>query len=119
VNMLLQMLEEYRGNGFVIAATNLEESLDRAMLRRFDEVIEIPKPGLPEIVRLLKLTLSAMKTDSRLVWERVAADLEGLRCSDVTRMAENAAKRAVMGGRDTVMERDIEGAIAEVKRHCY
>lgn len=118
VNMLLQMLEEYRGNGFVIAATNLEESLDRAILRRFDEVIEIPRPALPEIVRLLKQTLSAIKTEPSILWEQVAVQMEGLRCSDVTRAAENAAKRAVMGNRDTVIGKDFEGAIAELKRHC-
>ena len=118
VNMLLQMLEEYHGNGFVIAATNLEESLDRAILRRFDEVIEIPKPALPEIVRLLKQTLSAIKTEREILWEQVAVQMEGLRCSDVTRAAENAAKRAVMGNRETVTGKDFEGAIAELKRHC-
>ena len=37
---------------------------------------------------------------------------------DVTRAAENAAKRAVMGNRSVVVEKDIEGAVAEVKRHC-
>jgi SpoVK/Ycf46/Vps4 family AAA+-type ATPase len=118
VNMLLQMLEEYHGDGFVIAATNLEESLDRAILRRFDEVIEIPKPGLPEIIRLLKQTLSAINTDPATPWAQIAAQMEGLRCSDVTRAAENAAKRAVMGNRDMVGEKDFEGAIAELKRHC-
>jgi SpoVK/Ycf46/Vps4 family AAA+-type ATPase len=118
VNMLLQLLEEYHGNGFVIAATNLEESLDRAILRRFDEVIEIPKPALPEIVRLLKQTLSSIKTDPTILWEQVAVQMEGLRCSDVTRAAENAAKRTVMSNRDTVIAKDFEGAISELKRHC-
>ncbi|MFO1501316.1 MAG: ATP-binding protein [Verrucomicrobiota bacterium] len=118
VNMLLQLLEEYHGDGFVIAATNLEESLDRAILRRFDEVIEIPRPALPEIVRLLKQTLSAIATDKSICWEHIAVQLEGLRCSDVTRAAENAAKRAVMGNRDTILQKDIEGSVAELKRHC-
>jgi SpoVK/Ycf46/Vps4 family AAA+-type ATPase len=117
VNMLLQLLEEYHGNGFVIAATNVEESLDRAILRRFDEVIEIPKPSLPEIVRLLKQTLSSIKTDPAMLWEHVATQMEGLRCSDVTRAAENAAKRTVMGNRDVVFEKDFEAAISELKRH--
>ena len=117
VNMLLQMLEDYHGNGLVIAATNLEESLDRAILRRFDEVIEIPKPAVPEIVRLLKQTLSAIETDPAILWEQVAMQMEGLRCSDVARAAENAAKRVVMGNRETVFGKDFEGAIAELKRH--
>ena len=45
VNMLLQMLEDFRGDGLVIAATNIEDALDHAMFRRFDEVIEVPRPG--------------------------------------------------------------------------
>lgn len=117
VNMLLQLLEEYHGGGFVIAATNLEESLDRAILRRFDEVIEIPKPGIQEIARLLKQTLSAIKSTPGLLWEHLAAQMDGLKCSDVTRIAENAAKRAIMANRDIVLERDFEAAIMEAKRH--
>ncbi len=117
VNMLLQMLEDYRGEGFVIAATNVEESLDRAVLRRFDEVIELPKPAIPEIVRLLKQTLSAVRIEPGIMWERQAKQLEGYRCSDVTRVAENAAKRAVMGNRDTISSNDFEAAIADLKRH--
>lgn len=118
VNMLLQMLEDYHGNGFVIAATNVEESLDRAVLRRFDEVIEVPKPAIPEIVRLLKQTLSAVRIEPGIFWEQQAEQLEGCRCSDVTRVAENAAKRAVMGNRDIIASKDFEAAIADLKRHA-
>jgi SpoVK/Ycf46/Vps4 family AAA+-type ATPase len=117
VNMLLQMLEEYQGDGFVIAATNLEESLDRAILRRFDEVIEVPKPAIPEIVRLLKQTLSAVQVDPGIYWEQQAKHLEGYRCSDVTRVAEYAAKRAVMANREIISGADFEVAIADLKRH--
>lgn len=118
VNMLLQMLEEYHGGGFVIAATNLEESLDRAILRRFDDVIEIPKPGINEIARLLKQTLSAIKLAPGTLWDHLAGQMDGLKCSDITRIAENAAKRAIMANRDTILEKDFEAAIAEVKRHA-
>jgi hypothetical protein len=67
VNMLLQLLEEFHGDGLVIAATNLDEALDPAIFRRFDEVLEIPKPGKPEIVRLLKLSFSALETEKALM----------------------------------------------------
>jgi ATP-dependent 26S proteasome regulatory subunit len=52
-----------------------------------------------------------------MLWEHVATQMEGLRCSDVTRAAENAAKRTVMGNRDVVFEKDFEAAISELKRH--
>src|ERR1700687_5987923 len=38
VNSLLMMIDRYRGRGLLIAATNLEESLDNAIWRRFDDI---------------------------------------------------------------------------------
>ena len=45
VNSLLVLVEQFRGQGFVIAATNHERQLDRAIWRRFDEVIFFEKPA--------------------------------------------------------------------------
>ena len=60
VNMLLTLLEEYDAPGLVMATTNLKGSLDEALFRRFDDIIEIPLPGPDERVRLLKMTLSTI-----------------------------------------------------------
>jgi SpoVK/Ycf46/Vps4 family AAA+-type ATPase len=46
---LLQELDHTSPSGFVIAATNLPESLDRALWRRFDVSIEFPTPSTDEI----------------------------------------------------------------------
>ena len=45
VNILLNLLEDYEAPGLLIATTNLEGALDKASFRRFDDIIEIPKPG--------------------------------------------------------------------------
>ena len=42
VNSFLQLLDGYTGPALLIAATNHEEILDRALWRRFDEVVEFP-----------------------------------------------------------------------------
>ena len=42
VNSFLQLLDGYTGPAMLIAATNHEEILDRALWRRFDEVVEFP-----------------------------------------------------------------------------
>ncbi len=55
VNVLLNLLEDYEAPGLLIATTNLEGTLDKALFRRFDDIIEIPKPGKDEILRLLKI----------------------------------------------------------------
>ncbi len=117
VNMLLQMLDDYRGDGLVIAATNLEESLDRAILRRFDEVVEIPRPGVGEIIRLLRMTFSAIPVDPGVPCQEIATKLEGMPCSDIVKCAQNAAKRAVMSNRESVTTVDVEGALSELQTH--
>jgi SpoVK/Ycf46/Vps4 family AAA+-type ATPase len=42
---LLQELEHSEPRGLLIAASNLAESLDEALWRRFDLVLELRKPG--------------------------------------------------------------------------
>ena len=48
VNSLLQLVDRFTGNGFIIAATNHERQLDPAIWRRFDEIVYFSKPGKPE-----------------------------------------------------------------------
>ena len=117
VNMLLQLLEDYRGDGLVIAATNHHEALDKAIYRRFDEAVEIPMPGIPEIARLVRTTLSAVEVENSVNFELFAGSLDGFSCSEIERIAQNAAKRCVMANRDKVSMEDLKVAAHEVKRH--
>ena len=117
-NALLELLEDYHGDGLVIAATNLDSALDTALFRRFDEVLKIPLPGIDEICRLLEVTLSAMETESSVSWREIAQAMDGMSGSDVVHVAQNAAKHCVLEGRRRVGEADIRHALAEVQeRH--
>lgn len=117
-NALLEMLEDFRGDGLVIAATNLDSALDVALFRRFDEVLRVPLPGIKEICRLLEATLSAMETDSGTRWNELARSMDGMSGSDVVHVAQNAAKHCVLEGRCRVTEEDIQHALSEVQeRH--
>jgi len=117
-NGLLEMLEDYNGDGLVVAATNLDSALDTALFRRFDEVLKIPLPGIEEICRLLKTTLSAMATEPSLAWRETAGASDGMSGAEVGRVAQNAAKHSVLEGRAIVSEQDVRSALAEVhERH--
>jgi ATP-dependent 26S proteasome regulatory subunit len=107
-------LEEFDGDGLVIAATNLTENLDRALFRRFDEVIQIPLPTVNEIARLLEMSLSAMEKERGLSWEMLAQSLDGHSCSEVVRAADNAAKHSILEGRQIVSASDLKSAIEEL-----
>jgi SpoVK/Ycf46/Vps4 family AAA+-type ATPase len=117
-NALLEMLEDYRGDGLVIATTNLDSSLDAALFRRFDEVLKVPLPGFQEICRLLQATLSPMETDASIPWRDMAQAMDGMSGSEVVHVAQSAAKHCVLEGRRQVVEGDLRHALTEVQeRH--
>ena len=113
-NALLELLEDYKGDGLVIAATNLDSSLDNALFRRFDEVLKVPLPGIDEIHRLLEVTLSSMETDKKLNWRAMAQAMDGMSGSEVVHVAQSAAKHCVLEGRREVSEADIRHALGEI-----
>lgn len=119
VNTLLQLLEEFDGAGLVIAATNLTENLDRALFRRFDEVIQMTLPSVDDIARLLEQSLTAMEKERGLPWLSLARALDGHSCSEVVRVAENAAKRCILEGRARVTAPDLEYAMAELNQNDH
>ena len=62
VNSLLLFIDRMRPKGFLIAATNLDQSLDPAVWRRFDEVVWFEKPDKEMINRFLSLSLKNVPT---------------------------------------------------------
>lgn len=117
-NALLEMLESFRGEGLIIAATNLDSALDSALIRRFDEVLRIPLPSIKEIERILSTTLSALPLTKGIRLDYLAMEMDGMSCSDVSQIGQNAAKNSVLDGRNKVSEEDIKFALAEVhERH--
>jgi len=116
VNSLLQLMEEYDAPGLLVATTNVEESLDEALFRRFDEVLHVPPPGAQEIDRLLKTTLSAVSVDRKVRWNSLINRLEGSSAAMVVKAARDAAKEAVLSGRKLVRQSDLELSIAELRR---
>jgi SpoVK/Ycf46/Vps4 family AAA+-type ATPase len=117
VNSLLQLMEEYDAPGLLVATTNIESSLDPALFRRFDEVLMVPRPGLVEIERLLRLSLSAVKVAEPIDWSRLIASLEGSSAAMVVKAAQDAAKAAVLSGYKLVGQNHLEMAIGELQRN--
>lgn len=116
VNALLQQMEEYEAPGLLVATTNLEASLDSALFRRFDDVFLVPPPGRHEIEQLLKLTLSGVKLETSIRWDECADLLAGASAATVVKAAQNAAKAAVLNGRELVTQVNLKQSVAELQR---
>ena len=113
VNILLGLLEEYDGSGILIATTNLEGSLDKALFRRFDDFIELPKPSEKEIVDLLKMSFSALRVSKEIDFEYYAKEMEGLSYAIVVKIANDAAKKTIINSNQVVSPDDLSKALEE------
>ena len=116
VNTLLQLLEEYHAPGLLVAATNLDDALDKAIFRRFDDVFEVPLPGLDEMLKLLQMTLSAIEVDKAVKWKQLTTSLEGMSAANIVKLAQDAAKSAVLRGELPVRQEHLEVAFTEIRR---
>lgn len=114
VNMLLMLLDEYQSPGLVVATTNLKVSLDEALFRRFDDILEIPKPSFNEIRKLLLTTFSAMNISKDIDWDALSMKLEGNSAANIVSIAQNAAKSCVLEGSDIVKREHIMNVINDM-----
>jgi SpoVK/Ycf46/Vps4 family AAA+-type ATPase len=115
VNALLQLMDEYDAPGLLVATTNVGESLDSALFRRFDDVIHVPPPGADEIQKLLRWTLSAVPFAEMISWDRFVQKLDGASAAMIVRAAQNAAKAAVLSGAKGINDTLLEEAVAEIR----
>jgi SpoVK/Ycf46/Vps4 family AAA+-type ATPase len=102
VNVLLNVLEDYTGPGIVIATTNLEGSIDKALFRRFDDIVEMPKPKIAEIAEILQSTLGSIKVSKEVNWTSLAEKMEGFSAALIVKIANDSAKLAVIKGENSV-----------------
>ena len=114
VNTFLQLLDEYEvSNGLLIAATNLTKFLDEAVWRRFDDVIEVPKPTDLETRTILKQTLASVEV-GLVNWDAIVQKLDGFSAAQIVKIAQNAAKRAILDREDLVIQEHLEASIQDV-----
>jgi SpoVK/Ycf46/Vps4 family AAA+-type ATPase len=110
INAFLQMLDRFRGRSLLVAATNHEQLLDSALWRRFDEVIEFPKPTVHQIRQILRMRLRGTQHHG-LDIDAAASKLRGTPQSAAEKVAWDARRHALLAGRDTVVEEDLAAAV--------
>jgi len=111
LNSFLQLIEQDRSQSILVAATNHPAVLDRALFRRFDEVVQFHLPGNEEVVDLMVRRLRQSTADLPL---RQFAELaSGLSFADVQRVCDDAMKQALLAGRQKVLEQDARQALLQ------
>jgi SpoVK/Ycf46/Vps4 family AAA+-type ATPase len=113
VNILLGLLEEYDGEGILIATTNLDGIIDKALFRRFDDFIEFPKPTEMEILALLKMTFSALTLSPFIDLRPYSRQIVGMSYAIIVKIANDAAKKAVISSNKEISTGDLNDSIEE------
>lgn len=109
---LLQFIEEDQSDGLIVAATNSPDLLDRALYRRFDDVLYYNHPDAPARKRLITNTV-AMFLPKRFAWEAVIAACTGLSSAEIVLACRDAVKRAVLDARSTIVATDLIDAFRD------
>lgn len=114
VNSLLIFIDRITPKGFLVAATNLDQALDPAIWRRFDEVIWFDKPDRHMIERFLRMKFKNTPTAFDVVAH--ASQLDGYSYAEIDRISVQAIKSVVINKRKQVTEHDFRSAVADERR---
>jgi SpoVK/Ycf46/Vps4 family AAA+-type ATPase len=107
LNSFLQFLEEPNStDSVVVAATNHPELLDRALFRRFDDILEYALPDAEAIQDVLITRLSAFRPNG-LSWPTVVEAAGGLSQADLARAADEVIKGAILNDKKTIGTDDL------------
>ena len=118
LNSILQMLDEDDGDAIVIAATNHSELLDPAIFRRFESAVEyslLPRDRIREVFAKALSPFDLSKVD----WGTIEHEADGMSQAEMIRIAEDAARAAVLQN-DAVMTTEIlVGSAVERKAESH
>jgi len=105
----LQLMDADRSGSIIIAATNYDELLDRAVFRRFEVVLHLPLPNMAGLESLIRMRLRAFELDRRLIGT-LARRAVGLSFADASRACDDAIKSMILARRSQLIRGDVEEA---------
>lgn len=110
LNSFLQFLEADKSDSLIIAATNLPELLDSALLRRFDDVIRYALPDAEVARDIMQNQLEFFGTN-KVDWDDVMGQTSGLSHAELSLAAQEAAKKAVLSDRSEITHEDLLSSV--------
>lgn len=121
-NTLNQLLTEMDGFGthtnvIVIAATNRQDVLDKALMRagRFDRLISVDLPDVRERKEIFEVHLKPLKKiDDDLDIEFFAKQTPGFSGADIANVCNEAALTAARKGKDKISKQDFLDAVDRI-----
>lgn len=114
LNSFLMFLEQEQGDSLILASTNHPQLIDKALFRRFDDVIEYQLPDAAIIRELIESRLISFEIDWK-DWSNILNQADGLAQAEIVRATDDASKQAVLSNSQKVSENSLISAIMERK----
>ena len=115
LSSFLQFIEQDESDSILIAATNHIGLLDRALFRRFDDIIELSMPSSALILQTLHTRLALMAPPS-MSWAAAVDEAQGLSYADIVRACDDAVKDAVLDDQLEISPRALTNALARRRK---
>jgi len=116
VNNFIQMLDTYKGESIIIAATNHPQLLDTAVWRRFDEILYLDLPDSEQRKKLFKKYLSYIDTVEDYSIPSLSRKTNGYSAADIAQICEDSIRHSIIDDRSIVNNDDLKWSLLEQKR---
>jgi SpoVK/Ycf46/Vps4 family AAA+-type ATPase len=113
LNSFLQFIERDDSESIIIAATNNLQLLDKALFRRFDDVLRYDLPSDEEKKLLIKNRLSSFK--NKIDYAEISRISEGLSHSDISQACVDAVKESILQNKKLITTNNLKKHIDEKK----
>jgi SpoVK/Ycf46/Vps4 family AAA+-type ATPase len=100
LNSFLLQIEKDDSNSLIIAATNIPETLDEALFRRFDDIINYPLPLEEQIFKYYKRELLENELISQNSLNELSKKSIGLNFSDLEKICQDFQKNIIVYGKE-------------------
>jgi SpoVK/Ycf46/Vps4 family AAA+-type ATPase len=112
LNAFLQFIENDTSDNLIVAATNNRRLLDRALFRRFDDVLHYALPSPEERSRLIANLLGTFR-GQQFPLAKAAKAAERLSQAEIAAACLDATKQAILANKDQVTLREIQTRLKE------
>lgn len=115
LNSFLINIEKDQSNSIIIAATNLPETLDKALFRRFDDIIHYPLPEDNQITAIIKKSIRGYSFSTKVNYKQLAELANGLNYSAIVKACEETIKEMILSGKESLELSILHQALAKRK----
>jgi SpoVK/Ycf46/Vps4 family AAA+-type ATPase len=113
LNSFLVYMEQDQSNSLICAATNNQDTLDKALYRRFDDILEYDLPNEKLIEEMIKNRIRLYNFNGSI--KKVSKSAINSSFADIIKACDDAIKQTVIRNKKSITEQDLIQFIQERK----